>query len=211
MIRSKIHRIALAGCRFSAERHSVPFFLGSPSRATLAYGFHIAIAGDCLRSFWLTSPQPNNVGSRKLRHGFTLVELVVVLTILGLAAGIVTLRFAGPLREARVRGAMEQWRATDQFARQSHRSGQITVSLQSLQNRTLVTVQTETGQVLRRWPIDAPMSIEIATSNGGVTDKLIFNAWSGSPDYRINIRESNYVRSLDFAGGTGSVRSDKSK
>lgn len=149
---------------------------------------------------------------RNLRCAFTLVELVVVLTILGLAASIVTIRFAGPLREARVRGAMEQWRATDQFARQANRYGRVTVSLQNSQNRTLITLQTEAGQILRRWPLDTPLSIEIASLDGSVVlEELIFDPLAGSQDYRITIRELTFVRFLEFAGGTGCVRTDKSK
>ncbi len=180
-------------------------------RNAISYGFRVAIPGDCFDSLWFTSAPPDKDGSRNSRQAFTLVELVVVLTILGLAAGIVTLRFAGPLREARVRSAIEQWRATDQFARQAHRSNRITVSLQKLEYRTLVRVQTDEGQILRRWPIDHPMSIEITPSYGSTTDELVFESMSGSQDYRVTIRESNFVRSLQFAGGTGSVRSDKSK
>lgn len=155
---------------------------------------------------------PFNKGDRISRRAFTLVELVVVLTILGLAASIVTIRFAGPLREARVRGAMEQWRATDQFARQANRFGRITVSLQNAPNRTHLTVQTDSGQILRRWPLDTPLSLAIAGLNDSVeVQELIFDPLSGSPDYRITIRESTFVRSLDFAGGTGCVRTDRSK
>ena len=51
--------------------------------------------------------------SGRVTSGFTLVEIVAVLTILGLAASIVTVRFASPLRDARVRSTVEQWRATD--------------------------------------------------------------------------------------------------
>ena len=142
------------------------------------------------------------------RSAFTLVELVVVLTILGLAASIVTIRFAGPLREARVRSAIEQWRATDQFARQANRNGQMKVSLTTSDSRTLVTVQNVEGQIVRRWPIDRPLSIELTNLNGVATNELTFDTNSGSQDYRITIRESTYVRSLDFAGGTGCVRND---
>ena len=145
---------------------------------------------------------------RQKRSAFTLVELVVVLTILGLAASIVTIRFAGPLREARVRSAMEQWRATDQFARQANRNGRMKISLTTSDSRTLVTVQNVEGQIVRRWPIDRPLSIELTNLNGAATNELTFDTNSGSQDYRITIRESNYVRSLDFAGGTGCVRSD---
>ena len=120
-------------------------------------------------------------GSRtSVRTAFTLIELVVVLTILGLAASVVTIRFAGPLREARVRAAIEQWRATDQFARQLNRSGRITVSLKKRQNRTLVTVQTDNGQILRRWSIDSPLSIALTNLNGEVTDELDFDTLAGS-------------------------------
>lgn len=143
------------------------------------------------------------------RSAFTLVELVVVLTILGLAASIVTVRFAGPLREARVRAAIEQWRATDQFARQANRFGRVTVSLKRLQNRTLITIQTNTDKILRRWPVDAPLNIELANLNGVVSDELVFEPVAGSQDYRITVRESTFNRSLDFAGGTGCVRTDR--
>ena len=34
---------------------------------------------------------------------------------------------------------------------------------------------------------------------------------AGSQDYRIVVRESTFRRSLDFAGGTGCVRTDKAK
>ena len=149
--------------------------------------------------------------STPTRSAFTLIELVVVLTILGLAASIVTIRFAGPLREARVRAAIEQWRATDQVARLASRSGRVTVTLKKLANRTQITVQSDSGHVLRRWPVDAPLSIEIASLKGAALDELVYEPMAGSQDYRITVRESTFRRSLDFAGGTGCVRTDKSK
>lgn len=148
---------------------------------------------------------------RSARSGFTLIELVVVLTILGLAASIVTIRFAGPLREARVRAAIEQWRATDQVARLANRSGRVTVTLNKLGNRTQITVQSDSGQILRRWPVDAPLNIELANVSGVAMNELVFESMAGSQDYRITVREATFSRSLDFAGGTGCVRTDKSK
>ena len=151
-------------------------------------------------------------GSRKsVRAAFTLIELVVVLTILGLAASIVTIRFAGPLREARVRAAIEQWRATDQVARLASRSGGVTVTLKKIANRTQISIQSDAGHILRRWLVDAPLRIEIVSLNGVAKDELVFEPMAGSQDYRIVVRESTLRRSLDFAGGTGCVRSDKSK
>ena len=134
-----------------------------------------------------------------------------MLTILGLAASIVTIRFAGPLREARVRAVIEQWRATDQVARLASRSGGVTVTLKKIANRTQISIQSDAGHILRRWLVDAPLRIEIVSLNGVAKDELVFEPMAGSQDYRIVVRESTLRRSLDFAGGTGCVRSDKSK
>ena len=109
-----------------------------------------------------------------------------MLTILGLAASIVTIRFAGPLREARVRAAIEQWRATDQVARLASRSGGVTVTLKKLANRTQISIQSDTGHILRRGLVDAPLSIEIVSLNGVATDELVFVPLGGIGEIGMN-------------------------
>jgi prepilin-type N-terminal cleavage/methylation domain-containing protein len=55
---------------------------------------------------------------RLRRHGFTLVETLAAVVILGLLVGLAAWSFAGPLRRARLEQAVEQIRFVDASTRQ---------------------------------------------------------------------------------------------
>ncbi len=145
--------------------------------------------------------------SGRVTSGFTLVEIVAVLTILGLAASIVTVRFASPLRDARVRSTVEQWRATDLMARHWSREDSVNVALEVHSNQTIVRIVDSTGKTLRSLTVDSPLKLILLDRTAQPIDQLKYSARMGCPDYRLIVSEGNVMRSLDVAGGTGNVRS----
>jgi prepilin-type N-terminal cleavage/methylation domain-containing protein len=144
----------------------------------------------------------------KIYSAFTLVELVVVLTILGLTASIVTVRFAGPLRRARVEAALEQWQSIDFLARQASQSRNATIALQPAPVAATIFLQQE-GRKDRRWPLESTISLRLETINGQPLTRIDFPRSEGTLDYRVIVRDGTFTRSIAIAGGTGSVRRDE--
>jgi prepilin-type N-terminal cleavage/methylation domain-containing protein len=139
-------------------------------------------------------------------QGFTLVELVVVVTILGLAAGIVAVRFSSPLRRARLRHSAEQWLSTDQLARQISQGTQGQVILKRIGGSTEIEM-IDGGQVVRkRWVVDSPVQVELRGLDGVALEGLVYSKSIGSRDYTISFVEGKSMESLDIAGVTGYVR-----
>lgn len=142
-------------------------------------------------------------------NGFTLIELIAVIAILSIAMSIVSLNFATPLRKARTNNAAEIWQNIDQFARElSHRQN-IALVLSKSENGMRVVLKDANDGLLREWLLRSPVTTSITTTEGQDVSQIVFNRNSGTIDYQCKFREAQVVKSLEFAGGTGYVRSSK--
>lgn len=143
------------------------------------------------------------------RGGFTLVELAVVLTIIGIAAGIVAIRFSSPLRQARVHAAVERWKALDQLARQMSSQGKVVLKVRYSAQSTNVSIGPVDNPEFRRWSFASPLKVDCIDSNLERIQVIDYSPSVGTQDYRITVRDGNYGASIFFAGGTGAPRQER--
>jgi prepilin-type N-terminal cleavage/methylation domain-containing protein len=137
------------------------------------------------------------------RRGFTLVELLLVLVILGLAATIVGVRFSDSLTRARIDEAVLTWQRIDTHARAAARTQELVLRLENAGDSQTIFLDTVSGNQLRTWQL--PVDVELASLNGQRIAELRYWRSGGSVDYRVTVRNHSYERRLLFAGGTGHV------
>lgn len=137
------------------------------------------------------------------RRAFTLVELLLVLVILGLAATIVGVRFSDSLTRARVDEAVLTWQRIDTHARAVSRTQELVLRVEGEATSQTIYLDTASGNQLRVWRL--PVDVELASLSGQRIAELRYWRSGGSVDYRVTIRNRSYERRLLFAGGTGHV------
>jgi len=140
--------------------------------------------------------------------GFSLVELVVVLSILGFAIATATIRFATPLQRARVEAVLQQWRCIDSFARAASKSGTVIVNVANSQGAATVEV-TRDGSVLRSWACPNPILFSIDNNRGEKLSEIVFNRQVGTIDYYLEIVEGKIDKRVVVAGATGQIKNLK--
>jgi type II secretory pathway pseudopilin PulG len=140
--------------------------------------------------------------------GFSMVELVVVLSILGFAIATTTIRFATPLQRARVEAVLQQWRGIDSFARAASKSGTVIVNVANSQSAATVEV-TRDGSVLRSWKCPNPILFSIDNNRGERLSEIVYNRQAGTIDYYLEIVEGKIVKRVVVAGATGQIKNLK--
>lgn len=140
--------------------------------------------------------------------GFSLVELVVVLSVLGFAIATTTIRFATPLQRARVEAVLQQWRGIDSFARAASKSGTVIVNVANSQGAATVEV-TRDGSVLRSWACHNPILFSIDNSRGERLAEIVYNRQVGTIDYYLEIVEGKIAKRVVVAGATGQIKNLK--
>jgi prepilin-type N-terminal cleavage/methylation domain-containing protein len=144
------------------------------------------------------------------RSGFTLLEVLLVVAILGVISSMVSVQFDGPLRKSRVFNAIERWLVIDQFLRSSTEYQSAKLVINHSGGRWSATAVRSTGEIFASWYFDPRIEVKISETQGNTSDfrashlgEIVFQAGRGTKDYRVQIREKETVKLLEIAGGTG--------
>jgi prepilin-type N-terminal cleavage/methylation domain-containing protein len=155
-----------------------------------------------------------NPWRRSCRRGFTLIEIMVAVVILGLLTGAVVLTFAAPVNRARMVEAVEELSyldaSTRQWARQSGRAAELRIGLD---DGVLERREGRAGyrQTMFRATIPAPLRIAaVRTADASREDSgevVLPVSWTGaSPSYAVKIAGPEGARWVLVAGLSGEVR-----
>lgn len=138
--------------------------------------------------------------------GFTLLELVAVLVILSLAAGLVTVQYAAPLRKAQLDRAVSQVRDIDLFARRLSRNEQVRMQLTDDAKGPAIDIFLSGEDRFRRYEFPSSLEILFQDHSGNPMDFVVFSPLDATLDYRVVVQNGRSRRLVDFAGGSGHAR-----
>ncbi|MEL6396630.1 MAG: type II secretion system protein [Planctomycetota bacterium] len=131
-------------------------------------------------------------------RGFTLLETIAVVVLLGLATSTLAVSLAGPAEAARLRGAESLFLDFDRRARHAAvREGPVRLAVRD--GLLELTGDTDDPTILASRPLPDGIGIEF----GGVENELRIDALGRSEDYRIRITSENDEIRLRVAGLTG--------
>jgi prepilin-type N-terminal cleavage/methylation domain-containing protein len=138
-----------------------------------------------------------------MRRGFTLIEVMIAVMILGLLAGLATWSFSGPLRRARFEEAMEQIRYLDstsrRLARETGRRVEMVIDAGSgVVSRGDYSAQLPAGVRVER-------VVTLAGEQGAVT-RVGVSAVGLSPSYALRLAGADWRRWVFVSGLSGEVR-----
>lgn len=137
-------------------------------------------------------------------QGFTLLELIAVLVILGIAAGFVTFQYASPLKKAQLDRTVSQLKDIDLFARRLSRNEEVHVHFVKSYNE--VTIKIAGKSLVRKYELPKSTELEIQDTSGRVLDGVLFSPMDATIDYRVDVKDGNYRRTIEFAGGSGHAK-----
>lgn len=144
------------------------------------------------------------------RAGFTLLELLLVLLLLGMIASAVAVQLDGPLRRTRVNNAAERWLAIDQFVRISTMHRSASLALIRVNDRWEAIATRTSGDIIGHWQFDPRIDLQLifmspvtVLNKSQSSKQILFEPGRGSQDYRIQIRDKGISRDVLIAGGTG--------
>jgi prepilin-type N-terminal cleavage/methylation domain-containing protein len=143
---------------------------------------------------------------RRSVHAFTLIEAVVVLTIMGLLAAAVTVSLAGAGRAARMEDVADAYAAFDRTTREAARRFERTPTLHFDLNRGTVArrdaERPETKLALRgSFRVDRVMTAERDTRSGEA--EVPVTARGHTPSYAVLLTGPSGQRWIVFAGLSG--------
>lgn len=143
---------------------------------------------------------------RRRANAFTLIEAVVVLTLMGLLAAAVTVSLAGAARAARVEDVIDAYAAFDRTTREAARRFGRTPALRFDLNRGTVTrrdaERSETRLALRGdFRVARVMTAERDSRSGEV--EVPVTARGYTPSYAVLVVGPTSQRWVVFAGLTG--------
>lgn len=146
----------------------------------------------------------------RTRRGFSMVELIVVLLLLGLMAAAITLRLQSPLYLARIKEFKEDMTAYDRLTRKScleqNRAARLWIDLTAgrIERRSI------DGTVEYGTSLQLPRDLKIVTLRIGRQDVIAgrfiipFSRWGLSPTYGLCVEASEGDRHwLVLSGLTG--------
>lgn len=139
---------------------------------------------------------------RKIHAAFTLVEVVVVLAILAMAAAMTSIRYSGPMRRARVEGAIQQWISIDQFARQEARKADTLLEMSANENSTLEVKLRSSEGIRRSWTFDSRVNVRWFNQLEAIA-LITFSKRHGSIDYKVSFADGPINETIIIAGGSG--------
>jgi prepilin-type N-terminal cleavage/methylation domain-containing protein len=131
---------------------------------------------------------------RRRGGGFTLLELLVVLTIVGLMLGLVAPRFAGLRNAQSVRAAMGDLSTGFTLARQSALARRSTVALVFDTAAGVVHIRSADGPI-RRSDLGASFGVSLSANR----DSAVYDARGlgyGVTNLTITVRRGNFVDTL---------------
>ena len=134
-------------------------------------------------------------------RGFTLIEVLAVIVILSIVAGVATVGLVSATDSARLAGAISQWRDLDARARLfSRTTGPVVMDLN--RDHTIVRlVVVESGERLSR--IELPPDVTGHFRTDRPTDAIVFDRTGGSVDYEVQMHTDDGVVRWHVYGLTG--------
>ena len=139
-------------------------------------------------------------------QGFTLLELIAVLVILGIAAGFVTFQYASPLKKAQLDRTVSQLKDIDLFARRLSRNEEVHVHFVKSHDGVTIEIEIAGKSLVRKYELPKSTELEIQDSSGRVLDVVLFSPLDATVDYRVEVKDGNYRRTIEFAGGSGHAK-----
>lgn len=139
-------------------------------------------------------------------QGFTLLELIAVLVILGIAAGFVTFQYASPLKKAQLDRTVSQLKDIDLFARRLARNEEVHVHVLKRFNGITIEVASAGKTLVRTYELPKSTELEIQDTSGRVLQGVVFSPLDATIDYRVEVKDGNYRRTIEFAGGSGHAK-----
>ena len=140
-------------------------------------------------------------------RGFTLIEVLAVIVILSIVAGVATVGLASATDSARLAGAVSQWRDLDARARLfSRTTGPVVMNLN--RDHTMVRLfVVESGELLSQ--VELPPEVTGHFRTDQPTDAIVFDRTGGSPDYKVQMNTVDGIVRWHVYGLTGLVREDE--
>jgi len=126
------------------------------------------------------------------RRGFTLIEIMVAVIVMGLLCGAVVLTFAGPIRRARMTEAIEQVKYADASARDvARRFGREVELVFDLSASRIERCEQGGPEATFAANVPPPMRIEAVRTREGETDygqaSVAISPVGLSPTYAVKI------------------------
>ncbi len=157
------------------------------------------------RNFDRRCKSARNATPRVRRDGWTLIELMMVVTLISLVALATTFNFAGPLKSARYSSACQQVRDLDHRIRReclkSNRAAEIQFDLEK------GSLNTNGPETKKKYELPSQVMIRAIVDSGGKVRKtattIRFDGYGGSPTYGVAIGMNERTRWFVFLGRTG--------
>ena len=141
--------------------------------------------------------------SHGCRPAFTLIELLAVIVIVSLVAGIATVGLASASESAQLHAAAAEWRDLDGRARLFGRSlGPVAMSLNSERSAVMLHV-TDSKELLSEVTLPDGTSGQIQTRTPNKT--IAFDRLGRSVDYDVELRTGERVIQWRVYGLTGLI------
>ncbi len=141
--------------------------------------------------------------SRGCRRAFTLIELLAVIVIVSLVAGIATVGLASASESAQLHAAAAEWRDLDGRARLFGRSlGPVVMSLNSKRDAVMLHV-TDSKELLSEVTLPDGASGQIQTRTP--SKMIAFDRLGRSVDYDVELRTGEHLIRWRVYGLTGLI------
>ena len=146
----------------------------------------------------------------RIRRGFTLLELLVVLVIISLLAASVQVVFKSPLQSIRVRHAIEQLSAADALLRHECRQYRREGTIEFDCDQQTMTLQSDNGIAPKSIAIRGLLAVHSPTGQHANWATKV-DRWGRSETYSIQIGNPRKNKWILCAGISGQVMEDQSE
>ena len=136
--------------------------------------------------------------------GLTLIEVLAVIVIVSLVAGVATMGLASTTHDARLRAAAAHWRDLDAKARLFGRTlGPVVMTLNA--DRTAVRVHVNgSDELLTKVVLPVGVTGRITAEPG--TDAILFDRLGHTVDYEVRLAEADRTVAWQVHGLTGLIQ-----
>ncbi|MEM6471125.1 MAG: prepilin-type N-terminal cleavage/methylation domain-containing protein [Planctomycetota bacterium] len=140
------------------------------------------------------------------RRGFSLIELVIVLVILGIIAGFATQRLRGVTARKSLADATDRIRAFDTALRREALVNRKPVAARIDRGSSMLIVRSSPTQEFRLPGRVTIQSIVMGREFAGPQDSLMARSDGASQSYAIELRCDESTRWVMVAGGSGQMK-----